>query len=304
MLNFDDRRAQLMPWTAPVLLISAIASVAVLAVLRSESVTRECAIDCDTTRVSQQLDEPQRDQTELAEYSSTISSPYEKGAAAPTGMLEPDRTAGLPRIGSFDDLLGPADTRTGRELKKAFGVHDHCAGIPRDETGYRRWLERHASEVGFSFELAEHLYRNCRDVPVLFFERRIRLIEPIARTGDALAQYLLGTSYPLGTHTRSIWLLRAAENGHAPAYLGLVEQLQQTAGDFPGLDLEAVEWYLYRRAGEIAEGLGAIELAQIESNLSASRREFVEDQLSNGSIELTLRAALQIAPEGIEETHD
>jgi hypothetical protein len=61
------------------------------------------------------------------------------------------------------------------------------------------------------------------------------------------------------------------------------------------MDLEALEWYLYRRAGELAEGLGAIELARIESNLGASRREFVEEQLSDGSLEQMLGAALQVA---------
>lgn len=132
-------------------------------------------------------------------------------------------------------------------------------------------------------------------MPVLFFDQRVKLIEPIAQRGDAIAQYLLGTSYPLGTHTRSIWLLRAAENGHAPAYISLAEQLRQISADGSGMDLDAVEWYLYRRAGEITEGLGAIELAQIESNLSDSRREFFAVQLSNGSIDLMVQAALDIA---------
>lgn len=302
MFNSDDRGAPLMLRTA--LLIIAIASVAVFAVFRSESGTGECATDCDTTRASQQLDEPQTAQTELAEVSSAVSSLFEKGTVAATGKREPDRIAELTSIGNFEDLLGPADTRTGRELVKAFGVHDLCAGMPRDTTSYSSWLERHAGEVGFNFELAEHLYRDCREVPVLFFDHRVKLIEPIALSGDALAQHLLGTSYPLGTHTRSIWLLRAAENGHAPAHLSLVEQLPETAGNDPGIDLEAIEWYLYRRAGELTEGLGATELAQIESSLNASRREFVEDQLSNGSIELMLRAALQVAFEGSEYMPD
>ena len=298
MFSFGNRGARLMLRTA--VLISAIASIALFVVFRSESGTEECAPDCDTTHASQQLDAPPRSQAELAEFSSTRSSGHENESITATGVRGSEGKAGFPHIGNFEDLLGPADTRTGRELEKAFGVHDLCAGIPRDSASYSRWLERHAGEVGFSFELAEQLYRDCSEVPVLFFERRVKLIEPIARGGDALAQHLLGTSYPLGTHTRSIWLLRAAENGHAPAYLSLVEQLRETAGNYPGVDLEAVEWYLYRRAGEITAGLGAIELAQIESSLSASRREFFEEQLSNGSIELMMRTALQIALGGSE----
>lgn len=302
MFNFDNRGAPLMLRTA--LLITAIAGVAVFAVFRSGSGTGECATDCDTTRASQRLGKPQTAQTEISEVSPAVSSLFEKDTIAAAGKREPDPTAELKSIGNFEDLLGPADTRTGHELVEAFGVHDLCAGVPRDTTSYNSWLERHAGEVGFDFELAEHLYRDCTDVPVLFFDHRVKLIEPIALGGDALAQHLLGTSYPLGTHTRSIWLLRAAENGHAPAYLSLVEQLRETAGNGPGIDLEAIEWYLYRKAGELTEDLGAIELAQIESSLNASRREFVEDQLSNGSTELMLRAALQVAFEGSEYMPD
>jgi len=302
MFNSDNSGAPLKLRTA--LLIFAIASVAVFAIFRSESGTGECEVDCDTTRVSQQLDAPQEALTELSEVSSTTSPMFEKDTVAATGMREPDRIEELKHIGDFEDLLGPADARTGHELVKAFGVHDLCAGVPRDTTSYSSWLERHAGEVGFDFVLAENLYRDCSEVPVLFFDHRVKLIEPIAMSGDALAQHLLGTSYPLGTHTRSIWLLRAAENGHAPAYLSLVEQLRETAGHDAGIDLEAIEWYLYRSAGELTDGLGAIELAQIESNLNASRREFVEDQLSNGSIELMLRAALQVEFEGSEYMPD
>lgn len=276
------------------LLLSAIASIAVSAFLHFQSRTGDCAAGCDTTHAVGKLDEDQKLQMELAELVPTISSGHGNDTDDETGIREPGGKVQWLPVGNFEDLLGPADTRTGRQLMKAFDAHDRCAGIPRDTTNYTSWLERHAGEVDFSFELAEHLYEECRGVPVLFFDQRVKLIEPIAQRGDAIAQYLLGTSYPLGTHTRSIWLLRAAENGHAPAHISLVEQLRQTSGDGSGVDRDAIEWYLYRRAGEISQGLGAIEFEQIESKLNESRREFVEAKLSNGSIELMLQAALDI----------
>ncbi|MFK8014838.1 MAG: hypothetical protein AB8G17_05325 [Gammaproteobacteria bacterium] len=176
--------------------------------------------------------------------------------------------AGAQETADFETLIGDGGTHTGEDLRKAFALHDLCAGVPRGERDYQRWLEKHAAEVGFDFDLAASLFARCADVPIVFFERRVRIIETVAKRGDVEAQRLLGLSYPLGSNARSVWLLKAAQNGHANAYLDLAEQVDEVveAGTF--VDMRQLKWFLLSNALEIDPSMDGVDHAQLVASLT------------------------------------
>ena len=250
-------------------------------------------VSADTMRPSG--DEPNAPPSKANVASAELTSTLD-GEVASAALTASDSEP-LSTTGSFGQLLGPAELRTGAELQRAFALHDGCAGIPRGQDEYQVWLERHAAEVGFDFGYAETRYDECQDVPVLPFDRRTELIEPVARTGDPLAQYIMGTTHPLGSYGRSYWLFKSMQGGHPDAYLAMIEQLAESSTNKSDLDIEGLSWFLYGEIIELEDGLYAPDFEQLDNRLTPLRRAALEEQLESGALESMLAEALELPME-------
>ncbi len=202
---------------------------------------------------SSQREAPVRPAAEVVE-----SSPAEQGEA-------------LNNADAFEAFMQEGMVSGGEALVQAFDIHDSCLGVPRSQRALDEWYFDNATIPDTDYDRMRQRTQECIGVPLLTFDTRRRMLRPLAESGDASAQFLLGTSYPYTFEAHRNWLRKSAESGYSRAMVLLAQSL----GDQVPYETARPEAYRWLTAA-----------SELGHPFAASERDVLESQMTVGELRL------------------